>query len=94
MKFDANKIRKLLNLIQENQENSLDAVSKGLTVTTDEGLKYTVEEKLPDGIVVSYSDLVGNYKREKLSFEKFKSMFQKSKKDKKKSKKEKVVTDD
>ena len=99
MKLDAKKIRKLLNILKENKKNveksNLEALSDGFVVTTSQGLKYTVEDKDDEGITVSYADLAGNFKIEKLSFDKFKSLFQKSGKKKSKSKgKDKVVTDD
>lgn len=96
MKLNDIKIRKLLDLIREQKDASLDAVGDGFVVTTDQGLKYTVEKKDETGITVSYSDLAGNFKVEKISFEKFKSLFKKSgtKKKEDKNKKNKVVTDD
>jgi len=99
MKLDAKKIRKLLDILKENKKNveksNLDALSDGFVVTTAHGLKYTVEDKDDEGITVSYSDLAGNFKIEKLSFDKFKKMFKKAGNKKSKSKtKNKVVTDD
>jgi hypothetical protein len=96
MKFDAKKIRKLLNIIKESEKkDSLEAVGNGFVAKTEEGLTYTVLGRRENGFLVKYYTLSGEMRKEIIPFEKFKKMFEKKKtKGKKEKEKGKVVTDD